>query len=544
MSSGEHGRRVGDLPAWRDLLYVTTIVALAFFLFLRRWPLWEDQSIYHYMAWAARHGLVLYRDAINMNWPGCVVLHMLAQALAGMDGQGVRLIEAVFLCIQGLATSAILRAYGVGSPFRIAALTVFLIAYFDGGYAQTAQRESFMTPCLAVALVPLLTTRSEGARRDHVRWFTAGAFAAFGGSVKPTMWVPLAGVALVTLLSWRGTRRALCARFGAYVGGAVTVFAGLLGFLYRYADLRNFYRWGVAYTFGPYATLRLSGAPQVNYWMSHLTALAMAPTVRLCLAGVLASAIVVAASALRIARAEGGAPAEAAEGAWRTVQLVLLVCLIGLTIYLQGKTYCVYHFIPLKWGLSLLGAALTGGAWPSRIRGYLVRRPSLRAALAYASFVAGASFFAASERDLVAIGADSSRNPLADKLAEAMAPHETVVVFGFAPSLLWTLQRPTPLPFVDSWIMYAGAPEGSAFRQEFMRRWERALADPNVRFFVVQPGLELPPGLRFDPNRPERSEVVVRERFPDARLQDLGFALTQAFDGSSGGLLVYERVRR
>jgi hypothetical protein len=533
-----------------DVLYVTTLLALAFFLFLRSWPLWEDQAIFHYMAWAARHGSVLYRDVINMNWPGCVFVHMLAQSFAGMDASGVRLVEVVFLGFQCLATAAILRSYRAPFPLRAAAITIFVVAYLDGGAQQTAQRESFMTPCLAVALLPLLASSRWESRDGFPKplgaplWFVAGAAAAFGASIKPTLCVPLAGAALGTLLSWRGPRRALWERFGAYARGAAAVVVGILGFFVRHGDVRGFYRWAVEFTFGPYARLRYSNAVQIDHAAQILTRPAMAAAMKLCLAGVLGAAIVGFASVPRLLVARRADAASAAEATARTLQLALLVCLVGLTIHLQGKTHCDYHFIPLKWALSLFGAALLGGSLPARVRARLTSLGAARALVAGASFVAGVAFFAASTREHVEPERPKSpRARIAEQLAGAMAPSDTVVIFGFAPSILCALERHTPLPFVDSWILYSGAPEGSGFRRDFVRRWERALADPSVRFFLVESGLRLYTGLRFDPARDELSDAIVREHFPPARLEALGFSPTPAFNGASSGFIVYERAR-
>jgi hypothetical protein len=520
-----------------DATYAAAILSLAFFLFLRRWPLWEDQSIYHYMAWAARHGVVLYRDAINMNWPGTVIVHMLAQSIAGMDVWGVRLVEAVFLWSLCVSTAAILRAYRVALPFRIAATTAFLVAYFDGGNGQTAQRESFMTPCLAAALLPLLTAGLPGERRGRITWFLAGAAAAFGGSIKPTMALPLAGAALVASITWRGAARPLF----AYVAGAATALGGVLAFLLSRADLHGFWVWGVGYTFGPYARLRWPGADQMQHWADLFTRPGLDPTTRLVLLGVAVAAVVVPLSALRIRRLGRGASAEAARDAARTIQLVLLPALVALSIYIQGKTHCTYHFIPMKWALSLLGAGLAGGPLLRRLRRAIRARPALRVAVARASLVAGISVFAAYARDDMTDDAEPSRLRFARQIAAALGPGETIVLFGFAPSVLYALERPTPLPFVDSWIMWAGAPEGSGFRAEMRRRWERALADPSVRFFVVEPGLRLPDGQRFVPGRDELSEGVVAQHFPPKRLEALGFRLTHAFAATAGTFVVYAR---
>src|SRR5262245_37513470 len=73
-----------------DVVYVSAILILSYRLFLDRWTMWEDQSIYEYMAWGVRHGRVLYRDVITMNWPGNAIIDVVAQAISGMDPRGPR----------------------------------------------------------------------------------------------------------------------------------------------------------------------------------------------------------------------------------------------------------------------------------------------------------------------------------------------------------------------------------------------------------------------------------------------------------------------
>ena len=162
--------------------------------------------------------------------------------------------------------------------------------------------------------------------------------------------------------------------------------------------------------------------------------------------------------------------------------------------------------------------------------------------------MAGIVYFASYARDFVkyetAAPSDAWRG-FTERLTKALGPRETVVGFGFSvPSILCALRRRTPLPFVDSWIMYIGAPQGSTFRREYMERWERAMADRSVRFFIVQPGVAMFPTLRFDPDREERSEAIVAEHFPLQKLEALGFAPSTTFTPeTSSGLVVYERAR-
>src|SRR5262245_8022528 len=98
------------------------------------------------MAWGLSHGMVPYRDTINMNWPGAILVHVAARAVSGKDGIGLRLLDSFALVLLCLCTSWVLYAYRVALPLRLAALAAYLTSYVGTGVGETAQRESFALP--------------------------------------------------------------------------------------------------------------------------------------------------------------------------------------------------------------------------------------------------------------------------------------------------------------------------------------------------------------------------------------------------------------
>ena len=526
-----------------DGLFVVAAVVGIYYLFLRTWSLWDDPGIYQYMAWGVRHGLKVYKDTINMNWPGTIFVHLAAQWLTGMDPRGVRIMECLFLAILGLATSATLREYGVPAPFRVAAFTVFLVSYFMAGFPATAQRESFMTPCLAVGLFPLFTTDDGAERRGALRWILGGAFAAFGFLVKPTIAVPVAGALVTTLIFWRGRPyRTLWKRLGLYCGSGLGVLLAAVVFLAVYGDFRGFWRWGVQMAFGPYARLKYEPELLKKSYMTVLNEDYMTPTWKLCALGVCAFAVLnlvlTAGFAIHSPRARAAARVAAA----RVFNHLFLVVLVAWTVYTQGKTHCIYHFVPLKWALAVLGAVLCGQAFSGAPAAWLQRRASVRHALAAASFIAGIGYWSAWAADVIkAPKEDPLSDPWKTDLAKALGPDETVIVFGYSsPTAYCVVQRPSPLPFVDSWIMYATTQKGSKLRREYVAIWDRAMTSPNLRFFLVQRGAKMSPDLRFPDGDDALSEAAVAEHFPPEKLAELGFAPSKTL--SIGGFDVYERA--
>jgi hypothetical protein len=340
----------------------------------------------------------------------------------------------------------------------------------------------------------------------------------------------------------------LWSRLGAYLAGAAVVSVAVLAFVAIWGDLAGFWKWGVEFTFGAYAKLRWPHEVRVRHLVHSLGEPGNAATLWLCLAGVAAFAMLALSQACFGVLVRDRPLAEQVDEwvatARRTLPLWLLVVLVVATIYIQGKTHSVYQYIPLKWSMALFGATLCAHVFPARLRRALRPSPRWRAARRWGGFVAGLAFYSLYATDLSRADDGRGETGFTDTLEGALGEKDTVVVFGFmGPSVLCTLERVTPFPFIDGWSNWVGAPEGSPFRAEYVRLWEKALSDPSVRFFIAQRGTRLPPGLRFDESRDELTEAVVARYFPEAKLASLGFARSKAFDAFSSWVDVYERVR-
>jgi hypothetical protein len=117
-----------------------------------------------------------------------------------------------------------------------------------------------------------------------------------------------------------------------------------------------------------------------------------------------------------------------------------------------------------------------------------------------------------------------------------LAPGETVVMFGHGvPTVLCALERVTPMPFVDGWIMFAFGAHEPPFRDLYVARWREALADPSVRFYLVQHGV------RRSTDAGGLSDVFAAEAVPPEVLQGLGYVPAEGLPVL--GWMVWERAR-
>jgi hypothetical protein len=223
----------------------------------------------------------------------------------------------------------------------------------------------------------------------------------------------------------------------------------------------------------------------------------------------------------------------------RAVGATTVVLLSLATVYAQGKGNG-YHYIPVRWALPMLGATLLGAALPFPRSVWPFRRP--RNGIAVVSVAAAMAFLGTYLDGWTHADVGALRDPFDDGLARSLKADETFVVFGFgaATGLLCAAQRRSPMPFVDSWIVYAGMPNDYPLRREYVDAWKKAMAAPNVRYFLVERDEVLWPWLRFDEHDEVRSQDVVAKLFPESELAALGFQRSATV--SKGGVDVYERV--
>jgi hypothetical protein len=158
--------------------------------------------------------------------------------------------------------------------------------------------------------------------------------AALAVIVKPVAAVPILAAASCTAVFWRGERRLLLHRGLVFAVAVAITIASCLFFLHTWGDLSGFYRWGVQYAFGPYASARHTAARRFAHFrifMLEGAALGLVGWLALC--AILWFCITPAHSS--------GADGEASMGRrtiWRRSVCFALVMATAWSIYVQGKT--------------------------------------------------------------------------------------------------------------------------------------------------------------------------------------------------------------
>jgi hypothetical protein len=268
-------------------------------------------------------------------------------------------------------------------------------------------------------------------------------------------------------------------------------------FLVGYGSVSGFWEWGVRYAFGPYATTKW---PVAQRLMHTLDWSVWSPALILAIAG---AAALLPRLAARRERPSWQGPA---------VFLVLALLVLG-TVLFQGKTHCRYQFHPFYWALALAGAAALQAA-----AGRNVPVVSGRASGALClSLLAMLTYDNTYRRVLWTPDGYS----LAEQLRPQLGGSDQFVLFGFSPTFHSQIERPTPFPFVDGWIVLTCS--GDAAHDRIERTIGQSLASsvrrPRVRCFIVQRHLTCRTS-----GKTHTIEGVVAKYVPDRDLAALGYS--------------------
>lgn len=235
----------------------TALVALALAgagvlaLLSLRWPLVHDLPILLYDGFLMQElGRVPYRDFVEVNAPGTMLLHAFLHGLTGGDSLLLRLVDLAVLA--GVWVSTTLALGGHGRRAGLLASACFTLAYLAGGPVQALQREYLCVLPLSVSAA--LVFRAGGSPRSQsLRVAAAGLLAGAAVTVKPPLvlcWAPLVAFAL-----WQrpgdgaqSSARARAEAALAFVLGLAVVPGLVLAWMWRvgaldaYLDLaRNYY---------------------------------------------------------------------------------------------------------------------------------------------------------------------------------------------------------------------------------------------------------------------------------------------------------------
>lgn len=149
-----------------------------------RWPLVHDGPILLYMVFLSKHGMRLYRDIVEVQFPGSLLLYSFERDVFGSSDLAFRLFD---LC--GLAV-ALLSMLVIGRRRGLWFAGVFGFAYFLLAHTGTftsitdlGQRDFFMTCLLCVGVASLI----ESLRQElPLAAAGFGLSVALASSIKPT----------------------------------------------------------------------------------------------------------------------------------------------------------------------------------------------------------------------------------------------------------------------------------------------------------------------------------------------------------------------
>jgi hypothetical protein len=409
------------------------------------------------MAWGIFHGMRPYVDAIDMNWPGILLVHVLAYLMAGTAPWGLRLIDLLFQFGLLASTAFLLATWRVPRPMRLLVGCAYLMSYLATGWWWTAQREGFNWPLWVIGTLPLMVLLGP---RDCIKpafgslaWFIFGMVTGLSLWIKPTPALPLLAVIVLALL--------LCDRQELAAMGS----------------LGGFFKWGIYYALGPYAK---STWP----WPSRLVGTfraAVSPRYR-------PITLVLAFAGLVIAVAKPSARQRMQVAYLRPlVTSLLLVFTAAATAILQGKTQSVHHFLPMRWSFALLAGLVWGIVpWNDLMR--------------WGAYAASAAIVAITFASLTPMG-PTPGTAAARTIGPMLQLDDQVVMWGASTTLLAGLEHRTPFPIVGSAAVYWFTPPGSKYRRELLDQLDASLQNSAVKLLLV-----------------ERSEGYAMQQKPDAPL--------------------------
>ncbi len=421
------------------------------------------------MAWGLFHGMKPYVDAIDMNWPGIVLVHVFAYKLAGVAPWGLRAVD-LFCQFIGLAgTMYLLAAWRVPRAMRLLAGSAFLMTYLATGWWWTAQRESFNWPLWIIGAMPFLLTLGPTDRiqlkHNPATWLACGMISGLSLWIKPTPALALGLVVLLSLIvSKRGDRKSLMGGIAIFVLGQLLVVGLFVLWLAAMGALGGFLKWGIFYAFGAYSKSTWPWPVRIiRTFRTAITPQYRPLTVALALSGSIA--VLVNAAWRRDALYR-----------WRLPILssLLLIFTGAMTAMLQGKVQCVYHFIPMRWTIALFAAVIWSvlpwnramgiGAWVLSIGAMIVTVASIHP-----------------------VG-PTPGTAAAPQVKSMLGPSDQVIMWGSSTTLLSAVEHRTPFPIVSASAAYQCTPPGSKYRRELLDMLDAALRDPSVKLLLVEQG--------------------------------------------------------
>lgn len=184
---------------------ILALLAAAFVMVSRHWPVVSDAALMQYTVFLIQHGWSPYRDFLDVNMPGAYLVTAAAMHLPATANTAWRIFDLGLVLAAGAGYYAIARVYSRFAAVFAAGL--LLLVHGQDGIQQAGQRDLVMAVLLLLGVASLL----EAVRRDRWLWLLPfGLATGLAATIKPTA-APLGLVTLALCVAhragwWRSQR--------------------------------------------------------------------------------------------------------------------------------------------------------------------------------------------------------------------------------------------------------------------------------------------------------------------------------------------------
>lgn len=320
----------GNVSMKRALTICGYSVALFAAIGSLTWPLGRDQGIFTWVAQVVLGGGYPYRDAWDIKGPLSYYVYAIGLVL-GSDGLGIRILDLASIAACCWFLRRLVFDLSKGDRYGAnCAVIFFLLAYYGGGFWNSAQPDAWGGILVLVAVTRLLDNRKPTLANMAV----IGGLIAAATLLKPTFLIFIA-LPIVGVFSGSGQRRDMVRPLLAFGSAYSSVVLLMLVFLWLGGSLREFI------DVNRFVALSHSGYGNRHVFSEVISLLG--PLVKL---GLLMP-LLIAPVGIWCLRSSGWRPQSIVLAAWQVLAIALVI--------IQGK-YWLYHWIP-----AVIATATTAG---------------------------------------------------------------------------------------------------------------------------------------------------------------------------------------
>lgn len=265
--------------SWTPILSGLLILATLGPLFLRL-PLTNDAVLYDLESRWLQDGILPYRDVVEANFPGVLVIHGVARSLGGPSNEALRVVDLIIVAAMLLSAFYLLRSAAVARLTVVWAVVLSLLFYLSQSEWGHCQRDTWLLlPAILGCLLRWRQVCSLGhTNGPKIFLHSVGEGLVWGTGIwlKPHLVVMCVVVWGCSLLMSRGRLTRITDASGLLLGGVVMGAVGLLG-LFQLGALESFWislrEWNPGYLEARTANWTLKRYIAMNIWLAPWTLL-------------------------------------------------------------------------------------------------------------------------------------------------------------------------------------------------------------------------------------------------------------------------------